>query len=75
MATAKWVTVKTKWCEAIEAEATLKEHRVYPNDVIPSLQPYRVTARQCTAAIACNMKGYPCQWAFTNPDLDRFEIA
>lgn len=72
MGTSKWVTVKKQWCEILQGEAELLEHRVYPDTVLPDTEPFRVIARKCSAAIACNLIGCQCKWAYTNADVDRF---
>lgn len=72
MATQEWVAVTQEWCNLVEQEVQLLELRVYPADVLPDTQPYRVAARKCSVDITCNMAGFPCKWAYTNPELDPF---
>ncbi|MCB8923293.1 MAG: hypothetical protein H6662_17025 [Ardenticatenaceae bacterium] len=72
MATQKWVAIKQEWCNLVEQDVELMELRVYPDDVIPGPQEYKVTARKCSVDVTCNMAGFPCKWAYTNPELDPF---
>lgn len=74
MATEMWVTVKKKHCELIGLDVALEERRVYPGDRIPDMESFRVLGRKCTADIACNLACIPCQWAYTNPNLDQFYL-
>jgi len=68
-----WLVVDTVWCDRMQAEARLLEERVYaPEPVHGSPAPYHVRARKCTFALACNLVGYPCQYAFNNPNYDPF---
>ena len=73
MATEKWVAVKNEWCDLIGKEVELLELRVYPADVLPEGQDFQVKARRCSVDVTCNMAGFPCKWAFTNPDIDGFQ--
>ena len=68
----KWVPVKKQWCNVLQGEAELLEQRVYPSEIIPDTEAYRVISHKCTAAIACNLMGCHCQWAYTSPGNDRF---
>ncbi len=72
MATEQWVAVKREWCNLVEQDVDLLELRVYPADVLPTGQEYRVKARKCSVDVTCNMAGFPCKWAYTNPELDPF---
>lgn len=74
MATEKWVAVKHEWCDLVEQEVELLELRVYPSDVMPGPQNYQVKARKCAVDVTCNMAGFPCKWAYTNPEIDPFAI-
>jgi hypothetical protein len=74
MATEKWVTVQTQWCSVIGRDANLLERRVYPSSMMPDTVQYRVLGRKCSAAVACNLMGCRCKWAFTGPNLDRFAL-
>ena len=74
MAQEQWVEVKRQWCEIAQLEATLLERRVYPSEVLPDTEPYRVLAHRCTAGILCNLIGCSCRWAYTEPALDRFAL-
>lgn len=69
-----WVTVKKQYCAILEGEAELLEQRVYPADVIPDMENYRVTGHKCSAAVACNLKGCQCKWSYTGPTVDRFYL-
>jgi hypothetical protein len=68
----KWVPIKKQWCDILQDEAELLEQRVYPSEVIPDMEGYRVTGHKCTAAITCNLIGCQCQWSYTGPGTDRF---
>ncbi|MCA9972008.1 MAG: hypothetical protein KC425_17410 [Anaerolineales bacterium] len=72
MATQEWVAVTQEWCNLVEQEVQLLGLRVCPADVLPGPQPCRVAARKCSVDITCNMAGFPCKWAYTNPELDPF---
>lgn len=74
MATEKWVSIGSKWCDLIELDVELEERRVYPADVIPDGETYRVLSRRCTADVACNLANVPCCWAYTNPGVDQFHL-
>ncbi|GAB4146319.1 MAG: hypothetical protein Fur0021_04320 [Candidatus Promineifilaceae bacterium] len=74
MATEKWVKIDAHYCDIIEREAEIEELRRYPADVVPDTLGYQVVARKCTAAIECNLLGCQCQWAYTNPTVDRFHL-
>lgn len=74
MTTTKWIVVDKKWCEYIQQEASIMEQRVYPSDLMPDTEPYQVIARKCSANVACNLANMPCDWAFTNPKVDRFKL-
>jgi hypothetical protein len=74
MAAEKWVTVSTKYCELIGLDVQLQERRVYPAEMMPDMSGFRVIARKCSADLSCNLAGIPCQWAFTNPECDRFPM-
>lgn len=72
MATEVWVTTESKYCELIEENVALEERWIFPDDIIPDLEQYRVLGRRCTADVACNLAGIPCRWAYTNPAVDQF---
>jgi hypothetical protein len=74
MTTTKWIIVEKKWCELIGQEASIMEQRVYAADMLPDTEPFRVIARKCSANFACNLADVPCHWAFTNPQVDRFQL-
>ncbi len=73
MSTIIWEVIKKHWCDLMEQEAELLEERVYPGDPIPEGgTAYQVLARKCSHGIECNMAGYYCRWAWTNPEYDPF---
>ncbi len=72
MAMQKWVAVKQEWCDLVEQDVELLELHIYPDDIISGPQEYRVAARKCSVDVTCNMAGFPCKWAYTNPELDPF---
>ena len=74
MASTKWVTARILWCDRVQAEAELQEHRVYPADVLPDLSGFQVKARRCSMGTACNMAGFSCKWSYANPNFDPFEL-
>ncbi len=73
MAYEAWVTTSTKWCEKMDAEASMLEKRVYPAEHMPDFPGYQVLARKCTLGIACNLAGIPCRWAYTGLGVDLYE--
>ena len=73
MAAEKWVTIDSQFCEIIQREAEIQELRRFPAEMVPDTLGYQVVAHKCTAAIECNLIGCQCQWAYTNPSVDRFE--
>jgi hypothetical protein len=77
MAQEVWVTVGTKVCDYIEMTVEMRELRLYPAESMPAATDaaYRVVQRQCTGAIACNMAGVPCTWAYNNPGMDKFHLS
>ncbi len=74
MTRTEWVTVKKQWCHLLGNEAELMEERVYPAEIIPDTEPYRVVSHKCSAAILCNLKGCECKWSYTSPTVDRFNL-
>lgn len=72
--TTEWVTVKKQWCHLLGDEAELLEHRAYPAETVPDMEPFRVLGRKCSAALICNLKGCQCKWSYTNPTTDRFNL-
>ena len=74
MAKSEWVTVQKQWCHLLGDEAELLEQRVYPTEIIPDMETYRVVGRKCSAAILCNLNGCQCKWSYTNPNVDRFDL-
>jgi hypothetical protein len=73
VASQAWVTTNTRWCDKMNAEASMMERRVYPAEIMPDFPAYQVTARKCTLGISCNIAGYPCKWAYSNIGDDPFE--
>lgn len=73
MAATKWVTIDRKICDLAGYEVELQEWRLYPAEPLPDTLGFQVIACRCTADITCNMAGYPCKWAYTNPTLDPFK--
>jgi hypothetical protein len=72
MAVIQWVTIEKKLCELSGQEVALQERRLYPVDALPDTLGFQVIARRCSVDLTCNMAGYPCKWAYTNPTLDPF---
>lgn len=73
MARIQWEIAQTIWCDRLQQDAYLLEQRIYPEDPIPDAgRPYQIKARMCSCGEQCNMIGYSCRWAFTNPHLDPF---
>lgn len=72
MATTQWVSIAHKPCDLIGLDVALLEKRIYPAELLPDTSGYQVAAYKCTADIACNLAGIPCQWAYTAPDCNRF---
>ena len=73
MATIIWESAARHWCDLQKCEAELLEQRVYPGDSLPDTRArYQVRARRCSLALDCNLAGYYCRWAWTNPDNDPF---
>lgn len=70
----QWVVVETHFCDVLQREADLLEQRVYSPDVIPDMEPYRVTAHKCSAAVECNLMGCQCEWSYTGPGVDRMHL-
>jgi len=67
--------VKTLWCDYLSQKAELIEERVYPCDLIPDLTAeFQLRSRWCALGRACNLAGYPCRWAYTNPERDPLEL-
>jgi hypothetical protein len=73
MATIAWEPVATHWCDLQGCEAQLLEQRAYPADQVPDTGVrFKVLARKCSFGVECNLAGYACRWAWTNPDYDPF---
>jgi hypothetical protein len=67
-----WVTVERKQCDLIGLDVALEERRVFPAGRNQERECYQVQGKRCTADVVCNLAGIHCQWAYTNPGLDRF---
>jgi hypothetical protein len=68
-----WTAVDRIWCDRMKQEAELLEQRVYPGDLVPDVDvPFQVRARKCSFDIECNLAGFTCRWAFSNPNGDPF---
>lgn len=74
MAKQEWVAVTREYCDRVEQDVDLLELRIYAADVLPDTQPYQVAARKCSVDVTCNMAGFPCKWAYTNPEVDPFVL-
>jgi hypothetical protein len=74
MATIDWVIVDSRRCELLGRQVALLEERLFPADA-PELMGYQVKATRCSDHVVCNMAGFPCRHAFTNPDSDRLALA
>ncbi len=74
MAGERWVEVARQWCEIAQHEAVIMERRVFPAEMMPDTEPFRVLGRRCTADIYCNLSGCACRWAYTEPVVDRFAL-
>jgi hypothetical protein len=74
MAIQAWVTVATKYCDLLQHDVSFMEQRVYPTTDAPALVGFHVRAKKCSEDVVCNMAGYPCCWAFTNPASDRYAL-
>ncbi|HLE27401.1 MAG TPA: hypothetical protein VI793_04745 [Anaerolineales bacterium] len=70
-----WITVSKIQCKRTGEEAALLEQRAYLGDPLPDVcQPYKVLARKCSTGEACNLSGFSCRWAYTNPNYDPFAL-
>lgn len=73
VATTVWEVANSIWCDRVRQEVGLLEERIYPGERLPDGGAYyQVHGRKCTLGIECNLAGYPCCWAFTNPNYDPF---
>ncbi len=63
---------RKEWCSRAQQEAALWEERIPAPEMLGDLIADRVRARGCSLAIECNLVGFACQWAFTNPGMDPF---
>ena len=71
MAHIVWQTVAKEWCDLMKCAVDLMEERVYPAGMHAETGgQFRVRARKCSLGVACNLAGYSCRWAFTNPSFD-----
>ena len=68
-----WLVVDKVCCDRMQTEARLLEERVYADETVASPgAPFLVRARKCSLGLACNLVGYPCRYAFNNPNYDPF---
>ncbi len=68
-----WVVVDKVWCDRMKADADLLEERVFGDDFLPGPNvPFQVHARKCSLGLACNLVGFQCRYAMTNPNYDPF---
>lgn len=74
MAVAVWTELDKIWCDRAQEDVVLQEKRVFPTGFLRQASEFRVAARHCSQALQCNMAGYPCKWAFTNPDYDPVDL-
>ncbi|MDW8327421.1 MAG: hypothetical protein RMK99_12705 [Anaerolineales bacterium] len=73
MSTIVWKVVRKINCVYTGQPAELLEQRLYFDEHVPDVGlPYRVLARKCSQATECNLAGYSCRWAYTNPGRDPF---
>jgi len=71
MAKVGWMVVSRIWCRRLSEEVELLEQRAYLDDPLPDVgRPYKVLARKCSAGLECNLNGFSCRWAYTNPNAD-----
>ena len=76
MALMVWEVVKEIRCCRTAQAAQLLEERVYCEDPMPDVGwPYTARAHKCSAGTKCNLAGYACRWAYTNPSYDPFTEA
>ena len=73
MATEMWITIEKKHCDLIGLDVLLEEKRVFPVGRVHEMGCYLTQGCRCSADVACNLAGIPCRWAYTNPDMDRFD--
>jgi hypothetical protein len=75
MAVIMWKTTQRIFCDRAQGEADLYEERVYPGDLVPDASAqYQVRARRCSLGMQCNLVGFTCRWAGTNPVYDPFHV-
>lgn len=73
MATTQWTVINKAWCVRLNREADLLEERAYPDDVLNiGGETYQVLGHKCSLGIVCNLSGFACRWAGTNPNYDPF---
>lgn len=71
MAVCVKIKVNRVWCDRMKREVDLIEERIYPDEAITGpAASYHVQGHYCTLAVNCNMAGYHCRWAMTNPEVD-----
>lgn len=73
MSTIVWEVIDKTHCVYTGQAADLLEQRLYFDDPMPDVgRPFKVLARKCSLATECNLAGFSCKWAYTNPDRDPF---
>ncbi|GAB4581896.1 MAG: hypothetical protein Fur0022_46480 [Anaerolineales bacterium] len=72
MATKKWETMQTIYCNRIQKEVALEGMVVYPPENLPDHAP-QIIGHRCSEGVVCNLLEKPtCLWAGTNPMYDPF---
>jgi hypothetical protein len=74
MAGLSWREERRMLCPRAGQIARLWVEVVSPAELLGDEQHDQVRARRCDLDMECNLAGYSCRWAFTNPDLDPFEM-
>jgi hypothetical protein len=74
MAGLTWREERRMLCPRAGQVARLLVEVLTAAELLGDEQQARVRARRCDLDMECNQAGYPCRWAFTNPDLDPFAI-
>jgi hypothetical protein len=75
MAGLTWREERRMLCPHPGVIARLLVQVISPNEILADGTGDHVHARRCSLDLECNQAGYPCRWAFTNPDLDPFQLA
>jgi len=70
-----WLVTNQVWCDRMQTQARLLEERVYAGETLAGPgAPFQVRAHKCSLGLACNLAGYPCRYAFNNPNYDPFAV-